>query len=136
MRSIKWAAACLAVAAFAASLGISSAKAEDLTAELALSPKDHRYNTKACRGLREEAKNYNDSVFNQKPEVYALAAVAPGGSVGLLIYVHQKRELFKTKVQQACMTNPPGGAAPEAAPAAKAPARTATKKVRRQPKAQ
>jgi hypothetical protein len=107
MRNMSLLAAFLSVAVFATGLAISAAKAEDLSAELALSPKDHKYNSRACRGLRTQAKNYNDGLFQQKPESYALAAVVPGGSVGLLIYVQHKRESFKTKVIQACMTNPP-----------------------------
>jgi hypothetical protein len=114
MRSIKLMAAFLSVSVFAAGLGIAAAKAEDLSSELALAPKDKKYNSKTCRSLREQAKNYNDGLFQQKPEVYAVAAAAPGGSVGLLIYVHQKRELFKSKVQQACMTNPPSQSSQDA----------------------
>jgi hypothetical protein len=135
MRNATWAGA-LSLA-FAMSLGISAAKAEDLSEELALSPKDHKYNTRACRGLRAEAKNYNDGLFNQKPEVYALAAVAPGGSVGLLIYVQHKREVFKTKVRQACMTNPPERASSDSAqPEKKVVRRARPAKHPRQPKAQ
>jgi hypothetical protein len=97
----------LLLAVFVTGLAIPLAKAEDLSAELALLPKDKKYNTAVCRGLREQAKNYNDGIFQQRPETYVVAAVAPGGSVGLVAYVMYKREAFKTKVQQACMTNPP-----------------------------
>jgi hypothetical protein len=132
MRSIYLVAAFLSAAAFVASLGISAAKAEDLSAELALSPRDHKYNSRACRDLRTQAKNYNDGLFQQKPEAYALAAVVPGGSVGLLIYVQHKREAFKTKVKQACMTNPPGGASADSAePETKVTHRTRARKARR-----
>ncbi len=95
------------LAVFVMGLSIPIANAEDLLAELALSPKDPKYNARACRGLREQAKNYNDGLLQQSPGAYVIAAVAPGGSVGLLIYVNQKRELFKAKVERACMTNPP-----------------------------
>ncbi len=97
----------LLLAVFVTGLSIPVAKAEDLSAELALSSKDRKYNSPACRGMREKAKNYNDGLFQQRPEVYAVAAAAPGGSVGLLVYVNQKREAFKAKVEQACMTHPP-----------------------------
>ena len=100
----------LLLAVFMTGLAIPVAKAEDLSAELVLSSKDRKYNSPACRSLRAQAKNYNDGLFQQKSETYAVAAVVPGGSVGLLIYVNQKREAFKTKVQQACMTNPPNRA--------------------------
>ncbi len=97
----------LLLAVFVTGLAIPVAKAEDLSAELALSPKDRKYNSRACRSMREQARNYNDGLFQQSPGAYVIAAVAPGGSVGLLAYVMHKRELFKTKVQQACMTHPP-----------------------------
>jgi hypothetical protein len=136
MRSIYLATAFLAAAALATGLGIPAAKAEDLSAELALSPKDHKYNSRACRDLRAQAKNFNDGLFQQKPEAYALAAIVPGGSVGLLIYVQQKRVAFKTKVQQACMTNPPGGAsATSTEPEKKAAPRKRAAKAPRQAKA-
>ncbi len=95
------------LAVFVTGLSIPVAKAEDLSAELALSPKDRKYNAPACRSMRAKAKNYNDGLYQQSPGVYAVAAAAPGGTVGLLVYVNQKRELFKVKVEQACMTNPP-----------------------------
>ncbi len=95
------------LAVFVTGLAIPVAKAEDLSAELALSPKDRKYNAPACRSMREKAKNYNDGLFQQRPEVYVVAAAAPGGTVGLLAYVNQKREVFKAKVEKACMTNPP-----------------------------
>jgi hypothetical protein len=97
----------LLLTVFVMSLAIPVAKAEDLSAELALAPKDRKYNTAACRSLREQAKNYNDGLFQQRPETYVVAAVAPGGSLGLVAFVMYKRDAFKTKVQQACMTNPP-----------------------------
>ena len=42
----------LLVAAFATALSIPAAKAEDISKDIVLSPKDPKYNSAACRGLR------------------------------------------------------------------------------------
>jgi len=97
----------LLVAAFATTLGVPAAMAEDLAAQLSLSPKDPKYNSPACRGMRDKARNYNDGILQQSPGTYIFAAVVPGGTVGFLALQHRKRELFKARVEQACMTNPP-----------------------------
>ncbi len=96
----------LLVTAFAATLSVPAAQAEDISKEITLSPKDPKYNSAACRGMREKARNY-DGIFQQSPEAYIFAAVAPGGTVGFLAFNHKKREFFKAKVEQACLTNPP-----------------------------
>jgi hypothetical protein len=95
------------VAAFTTSLGAPAATAEDLTAQFSLSPQDAKYNSPACRSMREKAKNYNDGIMQQSAGTYAIAAVMPGGTVGFLAMQHRKREIFKAQVEQACMTNPP-----------------------------
>ncbi|MEX0751952.1 MAG: hypothetical protein WD073_03385 [Xanthobacteraceae bacterium] len=97
----------LLLAALTTSLGVPAAKAEDLTAQLSLSPKDPKYNSPACRSMREKARNYKGGILQQSPEAYVFAAVAPGGTVGFLALQHRKRELFKAKVEKACMTKPP-----------------------------
>ena len=97
----------LLVAAFATSLGVPAAQAEDISKEIALSPKDPKYNSPACRSMREKARNYNDGIHQQSTATYIFAAVAPGGTVGFLALQHRKRELFKAQVEQACMKNPP-----------------------------
>jgi hypothetical protein len=95
------------VVGLAAVLAAPAALAEDLTKELSLSPKDPKYNSAACKSLRVQARNYNDSIYNQSPGTYAIVAVAPGGTVGFMALQHRKRELFKARVEQACMSNPP-----------------------------
>ena len=95
------------VAAFAASLSASTAVAEDLMAQLSLSPADVKFNTPECVGMRDKARNYKDGLMDQSAGTYIIAAVAPGGTVGFLALQHRKRELFKAQVEQACMTNPP-----------------------------
>lgn len=92
---------------FLTGIGVSAARAENLLPDLKLSPKDPKYNSAACRSLRAKAQNYNETVFNQSPESYVFAAILPGGSLGLAAVVNRKREMFKAKVEQACMTHPP-----------------------------
>lgn len=96
----------LLAAAFATGLGASAAMADDLTAEIALSPKDQKYNSPACKSMRAKAKNFA-GITQQSSEAYVFAAVAPGGTVGFLALQNRKRELFKAQVERACMTNPP-----------------------------
>jgi hypothetical protein len=95
------------LAVFATGLGISVAKAENLLPQLSLSPKDPKYNSHACRSMREKARHYNGFTLRQSPQVYIFAAVMPGGTLGFLALQNQKREFFKAKVEQACMTHPP-----------------------------
>lgn len=97
----------LLAAVFATSLGVPAATAEDLTREISLSPKDPKYNSPACKSLRVQAKNYQDGIAQQSAGTYIIAAVAPGGTVGFMALQHRKRELFKARVERACMTNPP-----------------------------
>jgi hypothetical protein len=97
----------LLVAVFATSLGVPVASAEDLTGQLSLSPNDPKYKSPACTSLRVQAKNYSDGIAQQSAGTYIIAAVAPGGTVGFMALQHRKRELFKARVEQACMTNPP-----------------------------
>lgn len=96
----------LLVVAFA-SLGASAALAEDLTAQLSLSPADPNYNSPECRSMLEKARDYKDGLMQQSTGTYIIAAVAPGGTVGFMALQYRKRELFKRDVEQACMTNPP-----------------------------
>lgn len=96
----------LMLAVFATSLGASAAKAEDISAQISLLPTDPKYNSPECVSMRTQAKNF-DGILEQSPGVYIFAAVAPGGTVGFLALQHRKREMFKARVEQACMTNPP-----------------------------
>lgn len=96
----------LLVAAFTTILGVPAAQAEDISKEIALSPKDPKYNSAACRSMRQQARNY-DGILQQSPEAYVFAAAMPGGTLGFLALNHKKREFFKARVEQACMTNPP-----------------------------
>ncbi len=96
----------LLLAVFATTLGVPAAQAEDISKEISLSPKDPKYNSAACRSMREQARNYA-GITQQSPEAYVFAAVAPGGTLGFLAFNHRKREMFKARVEQACMTNPP-----------------------------
>jgi hypothetical protein len=97
----------LLAAALAVTFAAPALAVEDLTKEISLSPSDPKYNTAACKSLRVQAKNYNDTIYNQSPGTYAIVAVAPGGTVGFMALQHRKRELFKARVEQACMSNPP-----------------------------
>jgi hypothetical protein len=95
------------MAAFATSLGASAATAEDMSGEISLLPADPKYNSQACKSMRVQAKNYNDGIMQQSAGTYAIVAVMPGGTVGFLALQHRKREMFKARVEKACMTNPP-----------------------------
>jgi hypothetical protein len=97
----------LLMAALATSFGVPTANAEDLTAQLSLSPADPKYNSPACGGIRQKAQNFNGNLLQQSPEAYVFAAVAPGGTVGFLALMQRKKDLLKRDVEQACMTNPP-----------------------------
>lgn len=97
----------LLVAAFATSFGVSAATAEDISGEISLLPADPKYNSPACKSMRVQAKNYNDGIMQQSAGTYVIAAVMPGGTVGFLALQHRKREMFKARVEKACMTNPP-----------------------------
>ena len=93
-----------AAAAFAASLGGHTAKAE---LQVQLSPKDPKYNSAACRSMREKLKNYKNGLFEQSPGTYIIAGVMPGGSVGFLALQAKKDDFVRRDVEQACMSKPP-----------------------------
>jgi hypothetical protein len=97
----------LLAAAFVTSLGIPAAKAEDLTAQLSLSPQDPKYNSAECLSMREKGRNYDAGLLKQDPGTYVFMAVAPGGTAGFLAIQHRKREMFKAQIEEACMANPP-----------------------------
>jgi hypothetical protein len=96
----------LGAAVFAAGLSLSgqAVKAE-ITVEL--SPKDPKFNSPECKSMREKAKNYKNSLFQQDAGTYVFAAVMPGGTVGFLALQKRKDDMFKRQVEQACLTNPP-----------------------------
>jgi hypothetical protein len=96
----------LVAAVFAAGLGLGSQAAQaQITVEL--SPKDPKFNSAACRGMREKAKNYKNGLLQQDTGTYVFAAVMPGGTIGFLALQNRKDDMFKRQVEQACMTNPP-----------------------------
>ena len=99
MRKILLAAACATI------LGGPAATAQQTTPQL--SPKDPKYNTAACRSMREKAKNLKDGLFEQDAGSYIVAAIMPGGTVGFTALQHRKREMMNRQVELACMTNPP-----------------------------
>ena len=93
-----------ATAAFAASLSGHAAKAELI---VQLSPKDPKYNSKACMSMREKLKNYKNGLFEQSPGTYIIAGVMPGGSVGFLALQAKKDDFMRRDVEVACMSHPP-----------------------------
>lgn len=95
----------LLVAACATILGGPAATAQQTT--LQLSPKDPKYNSAACRNMREKAKNLKDGLLEQDAGTYIVAAVAPGGTLGFAALQYRKREMMNRQVELACMTNPP-----------------------------
>jgi hypothetical protein len=99
MRRILLAAVC------AASLSSPAAMAQEFKVEL--SPKDPKYNSPACLGMREKAKNYKNALLDQSPGTYIFAGVMPGGTVGFLALQNRKDDLFRRDIEQVCMTNPP-----------------------------
>lgn len=99
MRRILLAAVCAA--------GLSSPAAVAQEFKVQLSPKDPKYNSPACRSMREKAKNYKNGLLDQSPATYIFAGVMPGGTVGFLALQNRKDELFRRDIEQACMINPP-----------------------------
>jgi hypothetical protein len=95
----------LLVAVCAASLSSPVAIAQEFNVQL--SPKDPKYNSSACRSMREKAKNYKNGLLDQSPETYIFAGVMPGGTVGFLALQHRKDEIFRRDIEQACMSKPP-----------------------------
>jgi hypothetical protein len=99
MRRILLAAVC------AAGLNSPAAMAQEFKVQL--SPKDPKYNSPACRSMREKAKNHKNGLLDQSPATYIFAGVMPGGTVGFLALQNRKDELFRRDIEQACMINPP-----------------------------
>ena len=95
----------VAAGVYAAALSSPAAMAQEFKVQL--SPKDPKYNSSACRSMREKAKSYKNGLFDQSPATYIFAGVMPGGTVGLLALQHRKDELFRRDIEQACMSNPP-----------------------------
>jgi hypothetical protein len=95
----------LLVAICAAGLSSPAAMAQEFKVQLSL--KDPKYNSTACRSMREKAKNYKNGLLDQSPATYIFAGVMPGGTVGFLALQHRKDELFRRDIEQACMINPP-----------------------------
>ena len=95
----------LLVAVCAASLSSPAAIAQGFNVQL--SPKDPKYNSPACRSMREKAKNYKNGLLDQSPETYIFAGAMPGGTVGFLALQYRKDEMFRRDIEQACMSNPP-----------------------------
>ena len=95
----------ISAAAFAVILSAQVAKAESVHVDLL--PSDPKYNTPQCAAMRAKAQNYTDGVMNQDAGAYVIAAVMPGGTVGFMATQMRKREMFKYRVEQACLTNPP-----------------------------
>jgi hypothetical protein len=91
-------------AVFAAGLGGHAAKAE---LQVQLSPKDPKYNSRACVNARVKLKNYKNGLFEQDAGTYIIAGVMPGGTVGFLALQARKDEYVRRDVEQACMSNPP-----------------------------
>jgi hypothetical protein len=94
----------LLVTACAVGLGGHAADAQ-ITVEL--SAKDPKYNSPACRSMREKARTYSAGTLQERAGSFIIGAGAPGGGLVVMAAERRKREIFTRDVELTCMTNPP-----------------------------